>query len=145
MRLRFPKSLITAASLHAGILMGKFAYADESKSSSQHQLFKSNTVLFDDCASPACADKHSKLMQSFASVKTQDKPTDSRLRCPLDREDLGKSAWNLIHTMAANFPEKPTEEEKLMAEQFAHAIAHLFPCRICSRDFQLKMKSSPLT
>lgn len=108
---------------------------------------KSNDSILEECANPACMDKHSKLMRSFADLNLDQKypKHDSvRLHCPLDREALGKSAWNLIHTMAANFPENPSEEEKIMAVQFAHAISRLFPCKVCAKDFEKKLKSSPL-
>lgn len=33
-------------------------------------------------------------------------------QCPVDKDELGRSTWNLLHTMAAYYPEKPSTEEK---------------------------------
>uniref|UniRef100_A0AC34GA35 Sulfhydryl oxidase n=1 Tax=Panagrolaimus sp. ES5 TaxID=591445 RepID=A0AC34GA35_9BILA len=33
-------------------------------------------------------------------------------QCPVDKDELGRSTWNLLHTMAAYYPEKPSIDEK---------------------------------
>jgi FAD-linked sulfhydryl oxidase len=35
-----------------------------------------------------------------------------RKDCPVDKDQLGRSTWNLLHTMTVYYPEKPTVEEK---------------------------------
>ncbi|KAK6030227.1 hypothetical protein OSTOST_03649, partial [Ostertagia ostertagi] len=30
-------------------------------------------------------------------------------QCPPDKDELGRSTWNLLHTMSVYYPEKPTE------------------------------------
>lgn len=56
--------------------------------------------------------------------------------CPLDRRELGEKTWSLLHTIAAYYPEEPTEEQQNAASQFFQALAILYPCRHCAEDFQ---------
>jgi hypothetical protein len=35
-----------------------------------------------------------------------------RKDCPVDKDELGRSTWNLLHTMTVYYPEKPTVDEK---------------------------------
>jgi Erv1 / Alr family len=55
--------------------------------------------------------------------------------CPLDKEELGRSTWNLIHTVAAYYPDSPSEADKENARNFILALSHLYPCEVCRSDF----------
>lgn len=35
-----------------------------------------------------------------------------RLDCPIDKDVLGNSTWNLLHTMSVYYPEKPDEKNR---------------------------------
>jgi FAD-linked sulfhydryl oxidase len=63
--------------------------------------------------------------------------------CPIDIEELGQSTWNLIHTIAANTPELPSEEYQNDLQFFFKSLANLYPCHICAPDFQQYIKNSP--
>lgn len=63
--------------------------------------------------------------------------------CPVDRSQLGRSSWDLLHTMAANYPDDPSLETQRQLLNFFEALAHLYPCTYCAEDFQELMKISP--
>lgn len=63
--------------------------------------------------------------------------------CPVDREELGRSSWKLLHTMAAYYPDKPTSEEQRDMKQFFSLFARFYPCRDCADDLQEKLKREP--
>jgi FAD-linked sulfhydryl oxidase len=63
--------------------------------------------------------------------------------CPVDRSQLGRSSWDLLHTMAANYPDDPSPETQRLLLNFFEALAHLYPCTYCAKDFQELMKISP--
>ena len=45
-------------------------------------------------------------------VDVEQPSTSRRADCPVDKDELGRSTWNLLHTMAAYYPEKPSGDEK---------------------------------
>uniref|UniRef100_A0A914RRW4 Sulfhydryl oxidase n=1 Tax=Parascaris equorum TaxID=6256 RepID=A0A914RRW4_PAREQ len=63
---------------------------------------------------------------SSSNDKKQEKMVEEgkpmRADCPLDTEQLGKSTWNFLHTMAAYYPEKPSEEDKNNARIMMHLL-----------------------
>lgn len=63
--------------------------------------------------------------------------------CPLSREDLGIGTWGLLHTIAANFPEKPTTVQKVQARRFFDALGDLYPCAVCKEDFRRDIDEHP--
>ena len=63
--------------------------------------------------------------------------------CPLDREELGRSTWDLIHTVAAHYPDEPTEIDKQNARNFMSSLSYLYPCEICREDFKESVTNKP--
>jgi hypothetical protein len=55
----------------------------------------------------------------------------------------GKEGWHLIHFVALNYPEKPTEEDKKNYKTFYEMLQHTLPCEGCSYNWGLKMKEHP--
>ncbi|CAA9986301.1 FAD-linked sulfhydryl oxidase ERV1, putative [Plasmodium knowlesi strain H] len=60
---------------------------------------------------------------------------------PPDREEIGRASWLVLHTMSANYPTNPTEEDKKKHFHFFHAFANLYPCYICKLDLLEHLKS----
>ena len=61
---------------------------------------------------------------------------NKRKNCPLYRDELGRSTWGLLHTMAAYYPEKPNENQEKLMQNFIDGLAEFFPCEDCASDFQ---------
>lgn len=72
-----------------------------------------------------------------ADLNTQQMPAD----CPPDVEELGRSSWTLLHTMAATYPEQPTFSQQSEVRQFITLFGKLYPCWVCAGDFQQWIKS----
>lgn len=45
----------------------------------------------------------------------------------LDRAELGRAAWKVLHTTFARFPEKPTDDEKEALRSYVHLFQRLYP------------------
>ncbi|CAM9750901.1 unnamed protein product [Hapterophycus canaliculatus] len=63
--------------------------------------------------------------------------------CPLDKGELGAATWGLIHTTAAHYPEKPSEETQSHARAFMSSLATLYPCSYCREDFSEEIRKQP--
>lgn len=58
----------------------------------------------------------------------QQKLANRRKDCPIDKDELGRSTWNLLHTMAAYYPEQPKSEEKKNMQEAITAISKVCKC-----------------
>lgn len=59
---------------------------------------------------------------------------------PPDVEQLGKSSWNLLHTISASYPSKPSELQKSEMKEFLRIFSHIYPCSWCATDFEQYIK-----
>ena len=115
-----------------------------------------------DCADPVCGSKSSALRKAlFAGtgsesrgakpasapslpVDDQDGASSASLgECPVDRDELGRHTWALLHTMASYFPEQPSDTDREHARSFIRGLAHLYPCSHCAEDFREAVAKSP--
>lgn len=48
---------------------------------------------------------------------------------------LGRSTWKLLHTIAATYSDKPSQEDQSNMEQFINLIPKVYPCEVCANDF----------
>ncbi|EEQ38315.1 putative FAD-linked sulfhydryl oxidase [Clavispora lusitaniae] len=59
------------------------------------------------------------------------------------KAQLGNSAWHLLHTVLARYPDEPTEKEKSTLKQFILLFSQVYPCGDCARHFQKLLKKYP--
>ncbi|KAG0657870.1 hypothetical protein C6P46_006152 [Rhodotorula mucilaginosa] len=59
------------------------------------------------------------------------------------KAELGRASWKLLHTMAARFPEQPTENERETFKSFLHMFSRLYPCGECAAEFQQLLRKHP--
>jgi FAD-linked sulfhydryl oxidase len=50
----------------------------------------------------------------------------------LDRAELGRAAWKVLHTTFARFPEKPTDDEKEALRSYVYLFQRLYPWYVCA-------------
>lgn len=62
--------------------------------------------------------------------------SSGRIDCPWDKNELGRSTWGLLHTIAAYYPDDPTMQQKKDVTVFYSSLSRLYPCEYCSNDFQ---------
>ena len=56
----------------------------------------------------------------------------------LTKQEIGRNTWSLLHSIAASYPNEPSEEDKKHIANFLFGLANLFPCKICGTHL-LKM------
>ena len=55
----------------------------------------------------------------------------------------GKQAWHFIHSIALNYPENPTEDDKNNYILFLNSLEYVLPCPICGYHFKQNMELTP--
>lgn len=80
-----------------------------------------------------------------AKNQTIAKLQKEKVECPPDSVELGRHTWTFLHTMAAYFPESPTNEQKINATQFLNQFSQLYPCGYCAEHLQSYIKDHPPT
>ena len=97
----------------------------------------------DDCANPVCGSKmdmFSKAVRASSSAAAASSggaaAAAAPLACPVDRDELGRSTWDLLHTTAAYYPEAPAPEDVAAAGGLVSGLARLYPCEHCAEDFR---------
>jgi len=108
-----------------------------------------------DCDIPACKSKSDMLMSALRKHSSEPSKENSsgnmkglpvpyaKEGCPVDKEELGHSTWNLLHTMAAVYPKEPEESERENMRQFLTLLSLLYPCVVCAADFQASLERNP--
>nr|CCA15302.1 augmenter of liver regeneration putative [Albugo laibachii Nc14] len=104
------------------------------------------------CVEPACKSKvdlfrhfvgSDKKGKREASSLTPQEAEQRKIECPLDREELGRSTWGLMHSIGVYYPEKPSEEYQRHARSFVEALALMYPCSDCAEDFRKEIAKCP--
>ncbi|CAI5449905.1 unnamed protein product [Caenorhabditis angaria] len=83
-----------------------------------------------------------KLKKNQAPSTSSETPTKKH-KYPVDKDELGRSTWNLLHTMSVYYPEKPSEEQKNKAKRFMNLLGQLYPCDFCAKDLRKDLIKSP--
>lgn len=61
---------------------------------------------------------------------------------PPDVAVLGRSTWTLLHSIAATYPETPSNKQQQDMKQFINLFSGIYPCWFCAEDFQKYIKKN---
>ena len=86
-----------------------------------------------------CTDFSNLRKSNFAGLE---KPKEEQ-ECPPDSGELGRATWTFLHTMAAYYPETPTQEDKLEMNQMIKGLSKFYPCGYCAEHMRQDMKIHP--
>lgn len=59
---------------------------------------------------------------------------------PVSRDELGQATWTLLHTVGAQFPERPTRQQRRAVTQLVQSLQHVYPCHSCAQHWQSVLK-----
>ncbi|KAI8853390.1 putative regulatory protein [Chytridium lagenaria] len=63
--------------------------------------------------------------------------------CPPDSQELGAATWTFLHTMAAYYPDQPSEVEQKTMRNFFRAFSKVYPCSYCATHLRQELKTNP--
>lgn len=63
---------------------------------------------------------------------------------PASKEVLGRATWTFLHTLAAQFPEKPTREQQRDVKELMAIMSRIYPCKECADHFREVLKTNPV-
>lgn len=62
----------------------------------------------------------------------QDNSSTEHKECPLFLDELGRSTWGFLHTMAAYYPDSPSHSQQQDMKKFLGIFSNIFPCDDCA-------------
>ncbi|KAI1278768.1 FAD-linked sulfhydryl oxidase ALR [Halotydeus destructor] len=91
----------------------------------------------------ACSDFQTFLKQKGKDVSKVNVNDESPKDCPLDRNQLGRNSWSVLHTIAAYYPAKPTLDQQNDMKSFFSIFSRIYPCEECATDMREDLKAEP--
>ncbi|KAG2495687.1 hypothetical protein HYH03_006287 [Edaphochlamys debaryana] len=59
------------------------------------------------------------------------------------KAEVGRATWTLLHTLAAQFPQKPSRQQQKDARTLVDVLTRIYPCGDCARHFAELVKREP--
>ncbi|OAY39272.1 FAD-linked sulfhydryl oxidase ERV1 [Manihot esculenta] len=63
---------------------------------------------------------------------------------PVTKEELGRATWTFLHTLAAQYPEKPTRQQKKDVKELMAILSRMYPCKECADHFKEVLRANPV-
>jgi hypothetical protein len=63
----------------------------------------------------------------------------------MDPAFWGRSTWTYLHTLTFNYPENPTENDKLKYYNYFKQLPEFLPCPSCASSFKIYFEYIPIT
>jgi len=63
--------------------------------------------------------------------------------CPPDTSEIGNATWTFLHTMAAYYPEEPSNAQKSLMRSMMEGLAEFYPCSVCAEHLREQVAARP--
>ncbi|KAK4284499.1 hypothetical protein QN277_001324 [Acacia crassicarpa] len=63
---------------------------------------------------------------------------------PVTKEELGRATWTFLHTLAAQYPDNPTRQQKKDVKELMGILSRMYPCRECADHFKEVLRTNPV-
>jgi len=63
--------------------------------------------------------------------------------CPLDRNELGRKSWSVLHTFVGYYPDKPSPQQQEDMKNLFNIWSRVYPCKECADDMKDDLKQEP--
>lgn len=62
----------------------------------------------------------------------------------MTKEVLGSATWTFLHTLAAQYPERPTRQQKKDVKELMAILSRMYPCKECADHFKEVLRAYPV-
>ena len=59
---------------------------------------------------------------------------------PPDISELGNATWTFLHSMAANYPDQPNDQDKILMSNLINSIVQFYPCYTCRSNLESEVQ-----
>ncbi|KAL1812042.1 hypothetical protein ACET3Z_022107 [Daucus carota] len=63
---------------------------------------------------------------------------------PASKEELGRATWTFLHTLGAQFPDKPSRQQKKDVKELMAILSRIYPCKECADHFKDVLRANPV-
>ncbi|GMH17929.1 hypothetical protein Nepgr_019770 [Nepenthes gracilis] len=63
---------------------------------------------------------------------------------PVTKEELGRATWTFLHTLAAQYPERPSRQQKKDVKELMAILSRIYPCKECADHFKEVLRTNPV-
>ena len=81
--------------------------------------------------------------RTIATMAPATSTTADDRECPLDRAELGRNSWSVLHTMAAYYPTRPTLAQQHAMSEFMSGFSRFYPCATCRSHLVHDLRHHP--
>ncbi|KAL3699603.1 hypothetical protein R1sor_017625 [Riccia sorocarpa] len=83
--------------------------------------------------------KHTILQEAEVNV-----PEKTEVNSAVSKEELGRSTWTFLHTLAAQFPDQPTKQQQRDVKELMVILSRIYPCKDCADHFKDVLRAHPV-
>ncbi|XP_030553507.1 FAD-linked sulfhydryl oxidase ERV1 isoform X1 [Rhodamnia argentea] len=99
-----------------------------------------NNALFS-FSSPS---KQSASSANFRTFRPEEVLKKAQGAAPVTKEELGRATWTFLHTLAAQYPDKPTRQQKKDVKELMAILSRMYPCQECADHFKEILRANPV-
>ncbi|KAH7833109.1 hypothetical protein Vadar_003223 [Vaccinium darrowii] len=77
-------------------------------------------------------------------IKPKEIPNEGKTATPVTKEELGRATWTFLHTLAAQYPDNPTRQQKKDVKELMEILSRMYPCKDCADHFKEVLRANPV-
>lgn len=84
------------------------------------------------------------LAKTTSSVQLSDTAVKGKSTALVSKEEVGRATWIFLHTLAAQYPDNPTRQQKKDVKELVHILSRMYPCKECADHFKEIVRANPV-
>ncbi|XP_057465416.1 FAD-linked sulfhydryl oxidase ERV1 isoform X2 [Actinidia eriantha] len=77
-------------------------------------------------------------------LQTKEIANEGKSAAPVTKEALGRATWTFLHTLAAQYPDRPTRQQRKDVKELMEILSRMYPCKECADHFKEVLRSNPV-